>query len=219
MTANNPADNPPKTPSLPDGHIVDQSRHITDKQRYITDPQQHPTSAAAKQGNTAGSTDPRPDDFITEIYLEYKGGRAGRLKTRDQRRRERMRRNQSSQPFGKGREPKKLSAVFSRAISERGWREGFEQAQVVVEWEKIVGPTNAAHTRVLGIRHTTLEVQCDSTTWTAELRRLSRHIVASINQRFPGANITEMKIYAPGVPSWKHGIRSVPGRGQRDTYG
>lgn len=219
MTANNPADNPPKTPSLPDRHIAADNRHITGKQRHLADPQQHPTSAAAKQGNTAGSTDPRPDDFITEIYLEYKGGRAGRLKTRDQRRRERMRRNQSSQPFGKGREPKKLSAVFSRAISERGWREGFEQAQVVVEWEKIVGPTNAAHTRVLGIRHTTLEVQCDSTTWTAELRRLSRHIVASINQRFPGANITEMKIYAPGVPSWKHGIRSVPGRGQRDTYG
>lgn len=202
---------------------------MTDKQRHLADPQHHPTSSdhaatsptnsASNHENTASGTDPRPDDFITEIYLEYKGRRAGRLKTRDQRRRERMRRNQSSQPFGKGREPKKLSAVFSKAISERGWREGFEQAQVVVEWEKIVGPTNAAHTRVLGIRHTTLEVQCDSTTWTAELRRLSRHIVASINQRFPGANITEMKIYAPGVPSWKHGIRSVPGRGQRDTYG
>nr|NLD40552.1 DUF721 domain-containing protein [Actinomycetales bacterium] len=26
-------------------------------------------------------------------------------------------------------------------------------------------------------------------------------------------------VLGPKAPSWKHGIRSVPGRGPRDTYG
>ncbi|MDA7848425.1 DUF721 domain-containing protein, partial [bacterium] len=38
-------------------------------------------------------------------------------------------------------------------------------------------------------------------------------------ERFPQAAITTLSIKGPGAPSWKHGPRSVPGRGPRDTYG
>jgi predicted nucleic acid-binding Zn ribbon protein len=31
--------------------------------------------------------------------------------------------------------------------------------------------------------------------------------------------LSEIKILGPAAPSWKHGLRSVPGRGPRDTYG
>jgi predicted nucleic acid-binding Zn ribbon protein len=44
-------------------------------------------------------------------------------------------------------------------------------------------------------------------------------LLDSLASRFPAAAIIELSIKAPGAPSWKHGRRSVPGRGPRDTYG
>jgi predicted nucleic acid-binding Zn ribbon protein len=44
-------------------------------------------------------------------------------------------------------------------------------------------------------------------------------LLNSVVERFPGAGIVDITVKAPGAPSWKHGPRSVPGRGPRDTYG
>lgn len=31
--------------------------------------------------------------------------------------------------------------------------------------------------------------------------------------------VTVIKVLGPNAPSWRHGLRSVAGRGPRDTYG
>jgi predicted nucleic acid-binding Zn ribbon protein len=51
------------------------------------------------------------------------------------------------------------------------------------------------------------------------LRLMRADLLRSLLEKFPEAGITELSIRAPGAPSWKHGRRSVPGRGPRDTYG
>jgi predicted nucleic acid-binding Zn ribbon protein len=64
-----------------------------------------------------------------------------------------------------------------------------------------------------------LEISCDSSAWATQLRIMKSTLLESLLERFPQAAITTLSIKGPGAPSWKHGPRSVPGRGPRDTYG
>lgn len=122
-------------------------------------------------------------------------------------------------PFGKGREPRTLGELLSVAARDMGWTAELDQARLISEWHRFVGESMAVHTRVVEIREGVLVVQCDSTTWATELRRLRGEILSRILDEFPEAGLRELKFLAPGAPSWRHGARSVRGRGPRDTYG
>nr|WP_246454317.1 DciA family protein [Leucobacter denitrificans] len=100
-----------------------------------------------------------------------------------------------------------------------GWSVELDQARIIDEWGAFVGPPTSDHTRVLGIARGVLEVQCDSTTWATELRRLRGEMLTRLLSEYPDAEIRDMRFLAPGAPSWRHGPRVVPGRGPRDTYG
>lgn len=124
-----------------------------------------------------------------------------------------------SLPFGKGREPRSLESVLQVTARQMGWSEELSQAQVVASWPDFVGERLAGHTEVVGIQRGILQVQCDSTTWATELRRLRAEILTRMMDTYPESGITDIRFLAPGAPSWRHGPRSVRGRGPRDTYG
>ena len=62
-------------------------------------------------------------------------------------------------------------------------------------------------------------IRASSTAWATNLRLLLGTLRARIAEVAGPELVTEIVILAPAGPSWKHGIRSVPGRGPRDTYG
>jgi predicted nucleic acid-binding Zn ribbon protein len=62
-------------------------------------------------------------------------------------------------------------------------------------------------------------LRADSTAWATQVRLMTATIAERIDQELGDGRNTEVTILGPTAPSWKHGMRSVPGRGPRDTYG
>lgn len=122
-------------------------------------------------------------------------------------------------PFGQGRDPQLLGELLVGTAHDLGWQLELEQARLITEWPTFIGESTAEHTRVRELRDGVLIVQCDSTPWATELRRLRAEILSRILNEYPAAEIRELKFLAPGAPSWRHGPRAVQGRGPRDTYG
>lgn len=159
------------------------------------------------------------DSFSTAMYLRAKAIWRG-LRPRSLRGGKAPRDTpESSLPFGRDRDPMRLTDVLDLSSREMGWSIELSQARLFEEWAQFVGETIAPHTRLLGLRDGVLVAECDSTSWATELRRLRGEILTRILAEYPDSGITELKFLAPGAPSWRHGPRRVQGRGPRDTYG
>jgi predicted nucleic acid-binding Zn ribbon protein len=121
--------------------------------------------------------------------------------------------------FGSGRDPGSMSEAFADLSLTMGWISDLARAELMEHWADIVGPEVALHATPMAADKGVLEVHCDSSAWATQLRMMRGQLVNSLREKFPDADITEVAVKAPGAPSWKHGRRSVPGRGPRDTYG
>lgn len=166
---------------------------------------------------TSGTSSAGQEGFATASYLRAKGVWKGKRQLR--KRRQGSEGDAGSAPFSRGRDPRGLGAVLSAVVSDMGWSEEIEQVRIVEDWPRFVGEATAEHTTVVGIRNGVLEIQCDSTTWATELRRLRGEMLTRLLAEYPDAEIRDLRFLAPGAPSWRHGPRVVPGRGPRDTYG
>lgn len=154
--------------------------------------------------------------FASEAYLRAKSVWRGR----PVRRRQRVTTDgPGGQAFGSGRDPRALGDVLSTMAGEMGWSLELEHARIMGEWPEFAGAATAEHTTVMGISHGVLQIQCDSTTWATELRRLRAEMLTRLLREYPDSEIRDIRFLAPGAPSWRHGPRTVPGRGPRDTYG
>nr|WP_244301315.1 DUF721 domain-containing protein [Leucobacter insecticola] len=92
-----------------------------------------------------------------------------------------------------------------------GWSVELDQARIIEEWPEFAGAATAEHTTVAGISHGVLQIQCDSTTWATELRRLRAEMLTRLLREYPDAEIRDLRFIAPGAPSWRHGPRTVRG--------
>jgi predicted nucleic acid-binding Zn ribbon protein len=137
---------------------------------------------------------------------------------RDARRRAR-RESGSSVPFGAGREPREVGAVLDALTESLGWNSTLARSELLASWPVIVGEESAEHSKPVGVSEGTLTVRCDSTAWATQLRIMRSEVLTRIGERYPDAGIESVRFDGPGVPSWKKGPRSIPGRGPRDTYG
>lgn len=124
-----------------------------------------------------------------------------------------------SQPFGPGREPVTLGAAFLNVRRTLGWQTPQAQAELMDAWAAMAGDETSAHSTPMHVDGSTLVVQCDSTAWATQLRRMRSVILGEIAKHHPDARVDDVRFLNPGAPSWKRGRRSVPGRGPRDTYG
>lgn len=156
------------------------------------------------------------EGFATDAYLHAKSVWRGRPQRRRRAQREE---GPGGSPFGFGRDPKPLADVLTVIADDMGWSVELEQARMITEWPEFAGERTAEHTEVLGISNGVLQVQCDSTTWATELRRLRAEMLTRLLRDYPDAGIRDLRFLAPGAPSWRHGPRTVAGRGPRDTYG
>jgi predicted nucleic acid-binding Zn ribbon protein len=125
----------------------------------------------------------------------------------------------ASEPFGAGRDPRGLGAVVGELTTDLGWTPFLTESDLLSSWPEVVGPDVAARTTPQGLTDGTLLVLCESTAWATQLRLLSPEILTRLLAAFPDARVTSLSFRGPDQPSWKRGLRSVPGRGPRDTFG
>lgn len=141
------------------------------------------------------------------------------LRSGDARRRQRAARDETSVPYGAGREPRGIGDVVQNLTAEMDWDSPLARAQLLSSWPQIVGDETAAHAKPIGIEEGLLTVRCDSTSWAVELKRMSARITTRILELHPAAGVESVRFLGPDAPSWKRGPRAIPGRGPRDTYG
>lgn len=122
-------------------------------------------------------------------------------------------------PYGPGRDPVPVESLMTSIFRDFSWQKPLAQARVLDGWALLVGEATARHASPQHIDRGVLVIQCDSTAWATQLRSIRMSLLATIIEKEPDAEIDDLRFLNPGAPSWKHGPRSVPGRGPRDTYG
>lgn len=116
-------------------------------------------------------------------------------------------------------EPVPLGDALERVISERGWSAEVSVHLLMGRWVELVGPSVAEHSAPEAFANQVLVVRTSSTAWASQLRLMAPQLLAKMNASLGDGTIKRVQIIGPQAPSWKHGIRSVRGRGPRDTYG
>ncbi len=118
-----------------------------------------------------------------------------------------------------GRDPQGLGKVFSRFVNERGWNSPVAVGSVISRWEELVGPDVSAHCKPESFSDSTVQVRCDSTAWATQLRLLRSALIERFDAELGPGVVTRIEVIGPAAPNWRKGLRSVKGRGPRDTYG
>ena len=123
------------------------------------------------------------------------------------------------------RDPAMLSGLIDRLIINKGWDLQISTGKLTGQWGLIVGHEIASHVVIETFnldpsgQSGTLILKADSSAWATQIRLLLPTISQRLGEEIGQGRISEIKVLGPTAPSWKHGQRSVPGRGPRDTYG
>lgn len=150
-------------------------------------------------------------NLASDTYLLWKSGST--IKTRPKKKKTNY--DKSSR---NDRDPVEISNVLTQISSDWGWSSELQVAAVIANWNSIVGEKIGSRTAVQGVSGKTLIVECVSTAWATELRRIRVEIITKIQTQYPDADINDLKFVVSGIPSWQHGRMSVRGKGPRDTY-
>ncbi|MHB1063617.1 MAG: DUF721 domain-containing protein [Georgenia sp.] len=124
-----------------------------------------------------------------------------------------------SGPGPSRRDPQPLSGIAARLVAQRGWTRPMSVGGVVGRWRAVVGADFADHCVVETFEEGELVVRASSTAWATQVRLLLPQLERRLAEEVGEGTVTSITVLAPGGPSWKHGLRSVHGRGPRDTYG
>ncbi|MFQ8869416.1 MAG: DUF721 domain-containing protein [Varibaculum timonense] len=117
------------------------------------------------------------------------------------------------------RDPRPLGMVWKKYVRQFGLNAQLDAGKLKADWAKIVGVQVAQHAHIESIKDGDVVLRCDSTRWASELRNLIPQLMGLIEDYSGSVVIKRLIILGPKAPSWKHGPRSVKGRGPRDTYG
>ena len=131
----------------------------------------------------------------------------------------RGRRRRWSGPGPDDRDPQPLGRLVSRVSLDRGWSPRLTDATVLGRWPHLVGPDVADHCTPVSLRDGELVLQAESTAWATQLRTLQRQLLARLAAAVGPDIVRRIRVVGPSGPSWRHGPRTVRGRGPRDTYG
>jgi predicted nucleic acid-binding Zn ribbon protein len=142
----------------------------------------------------------------------------GRL-SRDAKRIQEKAKNAKSKPFDKGRDPVTAGQTLDSVLKEFRWEAQLAEADLFNRWAELVGEQNAANSNPETLTGGVLTIRCKSTAWSTQLRLMHADLLARVTEAHPELEIASLKFLGPDAPSWKKGLRSVPGRGPRDTYG
>jgi predicted nucleic acid-binding Zn ribbon protein len=149
-------------------------------------------------------------DRAAKRTSERNGGRAGGMRSR---------RRRWSGPGPDDRDPQPFGRLVSRVSLDRGWSPRLTDATVLGRWPQLVGADIADHCVPLSLRDGELVLQAESTAWATQLRTLQRQLLVRLAGAVGKDVVRRIRVVGPSGPSWRHGPRTVRGRGPRDTYG
>ena len=120
---------------------------------------------------------------------------------------------------GDALEPMRVGQAIQRLVAERGWEDTTTRADVLANWEKVVGPEIADHCRPVSLDDGELVLVAESTAWATQLRLLTKTLLKRV-QDHAGVDVaSKVVVRGPAQPDWRKGKLRVQGRGPRDTYG
>ncbi|MFV0452680.1 MAG: DUF721 domain-containing protein [Propioniciclava sp.] len=128
-------------------------------------------------------------------------------------------RRRASTPRSRLGDPVSVGDALENVVSERGWGTEINVHLLLGRWSELVGSALAEHSSPEAFRERTLVVRTTSTAWASQLRLMAPQLLARMNASLGEGTITVVKVLGPEAPSWRHGPRTVKGRGPRDTYG
>lgn len=117
------------------------------------------------------------------------------------------------------RDPRPVGTIFGDLARTQGWAGDLQRGRVLSQWQSIVGAQLASKAQAVSLEDGALEVRTESTAWATQLRSMNRILLERIETLVGPGVVRRIVIKGPAAPSWKHGPRSVRGRGPRDTYG
>lgn len=120
------------------------------------------------------------------------------------------------------RDPVAFGSAIRRLVAERGWEDTTTAAGVLANWDRLVGPEIADHSRPESLIDGVLVLVAESTAWATQLRLLSRTMLGRLREQVGDGVVTSITVRGPAQPDWRKGPRRVQGpgaRGPRDTYG
>ncbi len=157
-------------------------------------------------------------DFAQEFYFKMREAVTGRL-SRDAKRIRENAKKAKSKPFDKGRDPITAGQTLDSVLKEFRWESQIAEADLFNRWAELVGEQNAANSQPEALVGGVLTIRCKSTAWATQLRLMHVELLSKVTEAHPELEVGSLKFLGPDAPSWKKGLRSVPGRGPRDTYG
>lgn len=174
-------------------------------------------------GDSESSTAGRGSDIAREALRaarEASAGRAAKRTTENHGKgRPRGRRRRWSGPGPDDRDPQPFGRLVSRVSLDRGWSPRLTDATVLGRWPHLVGADIADHCTPMSLRDGELVLQAESTAWATQLRTLQRQLLVRLAAAVGKDVVRRIRVVGPSGPTWKHGPRTVRGRGPRDTYG
>ena len=91
----------------------------------------------------------------------------------------------------------RLSGVLPRVLRKLGLDEGLLGWRAVREWEQVVGPRVARHTRAVSFRDGVLQVEVDGSAWMHELGFLKRDLVGKVNRHLGSRLVKDVRFVVP----------------------
>ena len=123
------------------------------------------------------------------------------------------------------RDPALLGGAIGRLIMAKGWDLQVATGRLHARWPHIVGPEVAQHVVIETFdmdpsgQAAVLVLRADSTAWATQMTYMLDEVGRAVDADLGAGRVREIVVNGPAAPSWKHGPRSVKGRGPRDTYG
>ncbi|MCU1602884.1 MAG: hypothetical protein JWO22_3593 [Frankiales bacterium] len=120
---------------------------------------------------------------------------------------------------GDSLEPMRFGQAITRLVAEKGWEDTTTRADVLANWEKVVGAEIADHCRPVSLEDGELVLIAESTAWATQLRLLTKTLLKRVQDHAGPSIATKVTVRGPSQPDWRRGKLRVQGRGPRDTYG
>jgi predicted nucleic acid-binding Zn ribbon protein len=117
------------------------------------------------------------------------------------------------------RDPVRFGQAIQNLVAERGWEDTTTKADVLANWEKVVGPEIADHCRPVSLEDGELVLVAESTAWATQLRLLTKTLLKRVQDHAGAGIASKVTVRGPSQPDWRKGKLRVQGRGPRDTYG
>lgn len=117
------------------------------------------------------------------------------------------------------RDPQLFGRTLDRIVGERGWGSEVAVGGIMGRWDQVVGAEMAAHVTPESFDEGVLRLRADSSAWAVQVQYLVPTLLRRLAEDIGEGTVERVEVAGPVGPSWRKGMRRVPGRGPRDTYG